>query len=246
MMVLSKNNSLVKELASLKEKKYRRETGRYLVEGKKMVQECLAGGQQVIRLILREDCEECFSEYPQVRLTAEAFEKVCDAETPQGIAAEVAIPGAAVEPPKGRACLFLDGVRDPANVGAAIRTANAAGYGEVYLADCADPYSPKSVRASMSGIFFVNVMQGSREQILHALNDVPLIAADMNGESIFSFCPPQKFCLCIGNEANGLSDSTRLQASYFVKIPMRGSAESLNAAVSSGILMYLLNSKSFK
>ena len=136
--------------------------------------------------------------------------------------------------------MLLDGVADPANVGAIIRTAVAAGYEELYLVDCADAFSPKSVRASMSGVFFAKLMQGTREELLAALEGVSLIAADMNGENVFTFRAPEKYCLCIGSEANGLSDRLRAAASYTVKIPMDARTESLNAAVSAGILMYLL------
>ena len=128
-------------------------------------------------------------------------------------------------------------------MGAVIRTAAAAGYREIYLAGCADPYSPKSVRASMSGVFYTRLMGGSREEILRVLGGVPLIAADMDGEDVFPFVPPQTFCLCIGNEGNGLSDEVRGRAAFTVAIPMEGKVESLNAAVSAGILMYELKRK---
>lgn len=71
----------------------------------------------------------------------------------QGILCSVRIPKPSLCPPK-ESCLLLDGVSDPGNMGAIIRTANAAGYGEIYLVGCTDPYSPKSVRASMSGAYF--------------------------------------------------------------------------------------------
>ena len=142
-------------------------------------------------------------------------------------------------------CLVLDGLQDPANVGAIIRTANAAGYHELYLIGCADPFSPKSVRASMSGVFFAKLMQGTREEVLSALGNVPFIAADMDGENIFSFTPPQKFALCIGSEGNGLSEPVRARAAHTVRIPMGEKTESLNAAVSAGILMYELKRNLF-
>ena len=66
------------------------------------------------------------------------------------------------------------------------------------------------------------------------------IAADMGGEDVFSFCPPKAYILAIGNEANGLSSFVRKQASHVVAIPMESTQESLNAAVSAGILMYTL------
>lgn len=242
MVIISRNNPTVKELAALKEKKGRRERGTFLAEGEKMVRECVESGLNIVRLAVREDYAGETYSLPVVTLGEDAFRAVCDEKTPQGIAAEVIIPSFPLEAPK-KSCLLLDGVSDPANVGAIVRTAVAAGYEEVYLADCADPFSPKSVRASMSGVFFAKLMRGTREEALQALVGVPLIAADMGGENIFTFVPPQLFCLCIGNEGNGLSGEVRSAASHTVRIPMGEHTESLNAAVSAGILMYELKNQ---
>lgn len=239
MVITSKQNSAVKELAALKEKKGRRESGTFLVEGRKMVTECAKSGMEIVRLAVREGTDAPDHGCPVLTLGEDAFRAVCDEKSPQGIVAEVRIPNHALMPPTDR-CLFLDGVADPANVGAIIRTAVAAGYTELYLSDCADPYAPKSVRASMSGVFFARIMQGTREDLFKVLEGVPMIAADMDGESVFDFTPPETFCLCIGSEARGLSDETRARANHTVKIPMDARTESLNAAVSAGILMYIL------
>ena len=242
MIILSRQNPLVKELASLKEKKGRRRTGTFLVEGHKMVREAVASGMDVVRLILREDYAGETYGLPAVLLGRDAFAAVCDEKTPQGIAAEVVIPERSVQPPQGR-CLLLDGLQDPANVGAIIRTAVAAGYEDVYLAGCADPFSPKSVRASMSGVFFARIMQGTQEEILSAIVGMPVIAADMGGEDVFSYVAPEKFCLAVGSEGSGLSALVRSRADVTVRIPMDARTESLNAAVSAGILMYALRTK---
>ena len=242
MIIQSRQNPLVKELASLKEKKGRRRTGTFLVEGHKMVREAVASGMDVVRLILREDYAGETYGLPAVLLGRDAFAAVCDEKTPQGIAAEVVIPERSVQPPQGR-CLLLDGLQDPANVGAIIRTAVAAGYEDVYLAGCADPFSPKSVRASMSGVFFARIMQGTQEEILSAIAGMPVIAADMGGEDVFSYAAPEKFCLAVGSEGSGLSALVRSRADVTVRIPMDARTESLNAAVSAGILMYALRTK---
>ena len=242
MIIISKNNPLVKELALLKEKKHRKLCGTFLVEGEKMVRECVACGLNIRRLVLREDYAGETYSLPTVVLGEDAFRFVCDAVTPQRVAAEVEIPTFPFDAPKGR-CLVLDGVSDPSNVGAIIRTANAANYRELYLIDCADPFSPKCVRSSMSGVFHVKLMQGSRDEVLNALKGVPLIAADMNGEDVFAFRAPEKFAICLGNEGNGLSDAVRNSATHTVCIPMEKTAESLNVAVSAGIIMYALRTK---
>ncbi len=245
MVIVSKSNPLVKELASLQEKKGRAARGSFLVEGGKMVRECVKSGLEIVRLVVREDYAGEIPPYPVVTLGKGAFAAVAEEKTPQGIMAEVRLPEYKITPPQ-RSCLLLDGVSDPANMGAVIRTAVAAGYGELYCIGGADPFSPKSVRASMSGVFFAKIMRGSTEEILNALVGVPLLAADMNGKNAFRFEPPEKFALCIGNEGNGLSEAVRSRAEKTLKIPMDGRTESLNAAVSAGILMYLLKKKSFE
>ena len=248
MILTSKNNPLIKETASLKEKKGRKETGLFLVEGEKMVRECQRSDFEIERVIFSESYrgELSFAEEKTVRVSDSVFAHLSDEKTPQGVLCRVKIPPRELTRSIG-ACLILDGVSDPGNVGTIIRTANAAGYHKIYLTDdCADIYSPKCVRASMSGLFFTETHIGSREEILSVLKDTPVVVADMGGENAFCFNPPTPFALVIGNEANGVSDLVRANAEYTVKIPMRSTQESLNAAVSAGILMYLLRRREWR
>lgn len=240
MIITSKSNPLIKTVASLSEKKYRKQYGLYLVEGIKPVRECISAGCEIDRIICTEQTASFFSSATVV--SESVFKSISDEKTPQGVAAVVKMPDNKLKPPSG-SCILLDCLQDPGNLGTVIRTANAAGYGEIYLINCTDAYSPKAVRASMSGIFFVDVYQGGRGEILGVLSGVPLICADMNGENIFGFSPPEKFCLCIGNEGGGISEEVKDRAAYTVKIPMRDTCESLNAAVSAGIAMYALKNK---
>lgn len=240
MVITSKSNPLVKKINSLSDKKFRRQLGLYLVEGVKSVKECIAAGCRIQQIICTEEHENEFAS--AVVVSDGVFKSISSEVTPQGVMAVVKIPDSRLTPPEG-SCLLLDCLQDPGNLGTVIRTANAAGYGEIYLINCTDPYSPKAVRASMSGIFFVKIYSGAREEVLSTLSGVPLICADMNGEDIFAFSPPDKFCLCIGNEGGGISEQVSKAAAYTVKIPMRESCESLNAAVSAGIAMYALKNK---
>lgn len=243
MILTSKNNPLIKETASLKEKKGRKELGLFLVEGRKMVAECKKSPIEIERVFVSESYagELPFEEGEIVRVSDDVFRFLSDEKTPQGILCRARIPQDTVLPPQGK-CIFLDGVADPGNVGAILRTANAAGYTQVYLTtECADPYAPKSVRASMSGLFFTQLCRGTRAEILSALKGTPVIVADMDGENVFTFTSPKEFTLVIGNEANGISNETQSIATHTVKIPMRETQESLNAAVSAGIIMYVLN-----
>lgn len=247
MILTSKNNPLIKETASLKEKKGRKEFGLFLVEGRKMAVECQKSEMQIERVFLSESYtgENPFPDSITVRVSDEVFRYLSDEKTPQGILCRVKTPDTAPVQPTGK-CLLLDGVSDPGNLGTILRTANASGYDQVYLTpDCADPFSPKTVRASMSGVFFTRIYQDTRENLLRILKDTPIVIADMNGENVFSFVSPKKFALVIGNEGNGVSDTVRGCATHTVKIPMRKTQESLNAGVSAGIIMYVLNREEF-
>lgn len=237
MIITSRSNPLIKKFAALSDKKFRRQYGEYLVEGTKPVRECIQAGGEVVNIIASSRNAQ---EFPQaVVVSDDLFKSVSSEKTPQGVIAAVKLPDMPLRPPRGP-CLLLDRLQDPGNVGTIIRTANAAGFEDVYLADCVDPFSPKAVRASMSGIFFVNAFCGGLDELLKALKDVPLVTADMSGENVFSFVPPAKFCLCIGNEGGGVSSVVRSLSSYTVSIPMRKSCESLNAAISAAVAMYAL------
>ncbi len=210
-----------------------------------MAIECQKSRLEIERVFLAESygAEAPFDEAITVRVSDDVFRFLSDEKTPQGILCRVRIPSGELTPPTGK-CIFLDGVADPGNVGTILRTANAAGYKKAYLsADCADPYSPKCVRASMSGVFFMEICRGEREEILSVLREKAIVVADMGGENVFEFLPPSEYTLVIGNEANGISPTTHAVASHTVKIPMQSTQESLNAAVSAGIIMYVLANK---
>ena len=248
MILTSKNNPLIKETAALKDKKARKEQGMFLVEGRKMAVECQRSDFEIDRVFVAESYtgENPFAEEQTVHVSDDVFRFLSDEKSPQGILCRIKIPTRTLVAPKGK-CLLLDGVADPGNVGTIIRTANAAGYEEIYLTEeCADPYSPKSVRASMSGVFFTKLYRANRVDILSILSETPIVVADMGGENVFSFAAPKRFALAIGNEANGISDMVQEKATHMVKIPMQATQESLNAAISAGIIMYVLNKDEFQ
>lgn len=237
MVITSKSNPLIKEISKLYEKKHRKEKGLYLVEGIKPVNECIAAGCVIEYIVCTESLADKYNN--AVIVSAEVFETISSEKTPQGVLAIVKKSQNNLKSPQD-SCILLDCLQDPGNLGTIVRTANAAGIKDIYLINCTDPYAPKAVRASMSGIFFVNIYQGTREEVLNILSGIKLICADMNGENIFEFSVPEKFCLCIGNEGNGISQDIINSADYKIKIPMDKSCESLNAAVSAGIAMYQL------
>ena len=243
MMITSRANPVVRKFISLADKKYRKLYGEYLVEGLKPVSECIAAGGEVTRVVCTERHSEKFKD--ALVVSESVFAAISSERSPQGVIASVKLPDDSPRSPLGN-CLLLDRLQDPGNVGTIIRTANAAGFEDIYLVDCADAFSPKAVRASMSGIFFVRAMRCTAHEALEALKDVPIVSADMNGENIFEFTPPEKVCLVIGNEGGGVCQEFARASSYTVSIPMRTSCESLNAAVSAAIAMYAINNRQRK
>lgn len=240
-MINSRQNALIKKVKSLTDKKNRDETGLYVVEGYKLCNEAFITQQEVVRVLGTEKGLNKIKPNKDVivELVAdEIFDYVSEEKTPQGVLAVLKKPqGKPVS--KGNSIL-LDGVADPANVGAIIRTAAASNYTDIYYTeDSADPFSLKSVRASMGGIFRVNLIPVKREEFIKNVS-VPVIVADMNGENVFSFKKKDGFCLIVGNEGNGVSKAVKDIARYTVSIPMENGMESLNASVSAGILMYIL------
>ena len=248
-MITSRQNDRVKEIRSLKQKKYRDELGLYIVEGFKSVVEVLKSTHEVALIVgVLEQIEKVKSVadidgISVLEVSQSVYESVSDEVTPQGVLAVVKTPTYQTKYSRSIS-IALDGVADPGNVGAIIRTAAASGYEDVYLISSADPYSPKAVRSSMSGIFKVRTHFVSREDFCKNVA-TPVVIATMEGENVFSFTAPKDFCLVIGNEANGVSKEVRAVATHLVSIPMQNGVESLNASVSAGILMYGLKSNRY-
>lgn len=243
-MITSKQNALIKEIKSLSDKKFRDRLGVFVVEGVKPVKEAIELGLNVRDVIVTEKGALSIANLnlAVAIVSEEVFNYISEEKTPQGVLAVVHKPQNQLKAPSTR-CLLLDGVSDPSNVGAIIRTAAAAGYNDVYMTlDSADAYSNKAVRSSMTGVFRINVMRANIDELLEVIN-IPLYVADMDGADVANVVPNGDFCLVIGNEGKGVSDKVLNQTHFTVSVPMQNGVESLNAAVSAGILMYSLNKK---
>ncbi|MCC7505878.1 MAG: RNA methyltransferase [Saprospiraceae bacterium] len=135
--------------------------------------------------------------------------------------------------------LYLDGIQDPGNMGTILRIADWFGLSPVYCSpDCVDPYSPKVVQAGMGAVLRVLVEEAPLEEVLARLEGWPVLGADMAGEDVFKAPLPERGLLIIGNEGRGLSAAAAARLTRRVSIPRPpgGAAESLNAAVATGIL----------
>ncbi len=241
MVITSKNNVAVRELAALKEKKFRDERGTYLVEGFKMIREAVEAKKTVVRVMGTEAALSTLGELDCDVLTAteDALKRASDCKTPQGVVAEIKKEDFGKEKPSGP-CVLLDGVSDPGNMGTIERTCAAIGVKDIYLIDCCDPYSPKCVRSSMSGLYSVCLHFINRSDVREVFSDSRIIACDMDGESVFDYLPKtgDKFCLVVGNEANGISEEVKKLADDVVKLPMTDKIESLNVGVALSVALY--------
>ena len=188
MIYSSKQNSLIKRIVSLKDKKGRREQGLFIVEGVKMVTEAFKFNQPVTMIIKSVDFNYEMPTFAveTITVSSEVFKYLSSEQTPQGVMAVIKTPDLSVEKPISNA-LILDGVSDPGNLGTIIRTAAASGYKSIYLISCAEPFSPKVVRASMSGIYFVKLHKTTYAEVFNAVSGYDILVADMGGENLFEY-----------------------------------------------------------
>ena len=263
----SLKNPRIQAFRSLKERKGRQALDAFLVEGDKMVTEALLSDYPVRCLLLREDRAPsglfpggnrsgsdrfpmpADPDLPVCVLPGHVFASLSDAKTPQGVAAVVgrrprARAGAPEEAP-GPHLIALDGVQDPGNVGTILRTADAAGASGMLLGpDCADLFAPKTLRATMGSIFRVPLFfPESLPSALLRLRDqgYAILSSQLDGAPFYQRPDiGEKWVLIIGNEGNGISPPVRETATLRLRLPMRGGAESLNAGVAAGIMMYEL------
>ena len=252
----SAKNPRVLAWRALQERKGRVSHGAFLAEGDRMAAEALQSGFPVEALLLRTDRYRRMTEAPAEDgmlspgalpadlpvyvLSDQAFAAVSDTRTPQGVAAVVRM---RPRPLEGSRYVALDGVQDPGNVGTILRTADAAGLDGVILGpDCADVFSPKVLRATMGSIFRVGIrLTEDLAAELSGLRDRgwQVISSQLDGSPFYDRPDMgEKWALVIGNEGNGVSPAVRDTATHRLRLPMRGGAESLNAAVAAGIMMY--------
>ena len=141
-----------------------------------------------------------------------------------------------------RFVLILDRIQDPGNMGTIIRTADAAGVDAIIaLKGCVDIYNPKVIRSTMGSIFDMNVIHATQEEALRILKlkKFDIVSSYLDTNNYYNTVEyNHKTALVIGNEANGINEELVSKSDVLVKIPIYGKAESLNAAISSAILMY--------
>lgn len=247
--ITSVHNPQIQFLRGLQKAKNRREANLFLAESIKMVREALDlslcrtlivdGKRQDEFAQMIAQAEKNGSEV--LLVTSAIIQTISEQKTPQGMMCTVEI---RPEPEQlgGRLIVAMDGVQDPGNVGTILRTADAAGFdGAILSGACADLYSAKTLRATMGSVFRVptrrvdnlpDVLEGMKAR------GYAVVATELGGADFYENCPHEKAVLVIGSEGNGVSQAVRDAATHHLALPMRGGAESLNAAVAAGIMIY--------
>lgn len=252
-MITSTSNQQMKTIVQLNKKgKARRELRAFVVEGIKMLRETpRALLRQVYvseKFLADEKNRVCLAEFgiDYETVSDRVFAHISDTNTPQGILAVVRQPSYCFEDlfegthPR---LLVLEDIQDPGNLGTMFRTGEGAGLSGIIMSrDTVDLFAPKTVRATMGSIYRVPYyVSEDLRATLHALHDagVHIYAAHLRGEKFYDepdYTGATAFL--IGNEGNGLTQETADLADTYIRIPMEGRLESLNAAMAAGILMY--------
>jgi TrmH family RNA methyltransferase len=250
-MITSTDNQIVKEARALLEPKGRREQGRFLVEGVRLIEEALKAGMPPAFLFHLTEAQENARPAALLRAAAEAGSRVVELApkvyqtltgtvSSQGVIAVLAVPSV-TPPPHPTFNLVLDQLRDPGNMGAILRGAEAAGAERVILTPgCVDPWSPKVVRSGMGAHFRLPLaVAGGWDDVDEWLRGLPVWLTDARGARPYEEVDwTGRFALVIGGEAAGYTPQAWREPAGRVTIPMAGPVESLNAAMAAAIFMF--------
>ena len=243
--ITSRRNPLITHIRKLNTSRaYRREQGLFVAEGPKLLSEALRWGAEIPCLVQAEGERFPVPEGAKgYEVPGDLLAYLSDTTTPQGVVFLCRMPARVPpETPGPGRYLVLDGVQDPGNVGTIWRTADALGAQGVFLLEgCADPFSPKTVRASMGACFRLEVWETTLEGLTACLGrgNIPLYAAAL-GENTADVREIDWVvsAAVIGSEGRGVSPQVAAACRRTVRIPMRERCESLNAAVAAAIVLW--------
>lgn len=250
-MITATSNKRIKWLVSLSEKaKERRKEGVFLVEGAKMFEEAQ---EEYIRevyvsesYIEKNGVSDKLSKTGYETVSDEVFKKISDTKTPQGILCVMKQYQYTLEEllqKENPVFVLLEDIQDPGNLGTILRTGEGAGIdGVIMTKDTVDIYNPKTIRATMGSVYRMPFLYvDSLAEVIKSLQKkgIAVYAAHLDGKEYYdSFDFKKGSAFLIGNEGNGLKKETADLADAYLKIPMEGKVESLNAAIATSLLMY--------
>ncbi len=235
----------IKFIASLKIKKQRLQQQLFTAEGAKTIDELLSSSSLVHEVYC---LESWFYTHQQLLgkatipcevISESELKKISSLTTPHEVLAVCSIPQNSYSETtiKQELCLALDGIHDPGNMGTIIRIADWFNIPYIFCSDdCVDAYNAKTVQASMGSIARVKIIETNLEKLFTEHLKIPVLVAVLNGESVFSMQKINRGFLLIGSEAKGVSENLLKFATHKITIPKSGKAESLNAAVATGII----------
>jgi TrmH family RNA methyltransferase len=250
------SNETVKYLRSLRDKKHRKREGKFLAEGLRLLTDAresgrlpemlvMASGREAHPLLAELETAVEAAGGEVIETSAEILSKITGKDNPQAVAGvfgEFDTSLASLDRGKAPIWLVAQALRDPGNLGTMLRTGDAVGAGGLILIDeCADPFSVEAVRASMGAVFTQAIAQARWDEFLPWLRSGAgqLVAASLRDALPYREAPYAAPCfILVGNESRGLPEEYEAACDLRVTLPMRGRADSLNAAIAGAVLAY--------
>jgi TrmH family RNA methyltransferase len=239
--MITKNT--IKQIASLRQQKFRKELGLFVVEGRKMTEELLRSDFETVGLYATEAFLSDYPAFDHAEIVNEVqMQQMSGQDTPPGILAVVRIPQQGEIKTSSRLVLALDGIANPGNMGTLIRTAEWFGINDIVCSsDCVELWNPKVVQATMGSLFRVKVWETDLPDYLHQAKEQgkAIYGALLEGENLFQMQARPEGILVIGSESHGIRKDVLPFITHPVTIPRTGGSvtESLNAAMAGAILM---------
>ena len=250
------SNPTVKSIRALRDKKHRRQQGRFLAEGLRLLTEAREAGHLPSQLVIAaerhphplldalvDDVEERGGDI--IETNAEILSKITGKDNPQSVAGvfdEFATGLDTIDRHRAPIWLVAQSIRDPGNLGTMLRTGDAVGAGGlILLDDSTDPFSVEAVRASMGAVFTQAIAKASFAELERWLRQDKgqLVAASLREAVPYREAPYEAPCfIMVGNESQGLPEAYEAACDLRVTMPMRGKADSLNASIAAAVLAY--------
>lgn len=252
-VITAKGNPKIKELKELTNKaSARRSAGLFVCDGVRLCRDAVLSGKQINSAFVTEKCIEKYSRDIEEILNSaenvysvsgEIMHAVSDTVSPQGIICTVRTEKCSFTPQKNKKYIALDGIQNPDNLGAVIRTAEALGIDGIIISGSCDIYNPKALRASMGSVFRMPVLlTDCLSERIKEYNEIGIktyaSVVSGNAQSLTQTDFSNGAVVVIGNEGNGVSLEVQSVCDEKITIVMKGRAESLNAAQASSIIMW--------
>lgn len=244
-MITSRNNREIIETVKLRKKKNRETEGLFLIDGTKLLKEAANNGIEIEKTFATKNWISKNPDYSLeiTEVSEPVIEKLSGVKTSEGVVAVAKIPEPSIK--EDQKYIILENIRDPGNLGTILRTCDAFGYKNIILnEECVDLYNEKTLRATMGSLFHINIktVKHLKEEIQSFKDQgYEIIGTSLDGTdlSIKTLKVPERFCILLGNESNGISNDLLSECTVLQKIPIIGQAESLNVSIAAGIFLFL-------